>query len=228
MVQTAQRIYDWLLSHLLSKLADLLQHYWRWVMLGGVSSLLAWVDWHLLGSLALILLGACGAILDKRRRDAQLRDADKRTAEADARADAYKQDMDITWLQSRSFELDPNKRRKAVVQFISPQMKPAAEAIASLLEDNGWDISDGPIPFYPEKPEVSLAHTVKLELHWGRRFSRDGPRYVATLQRLTGHKVYSVDGDASDTEPALPQEVLMRITVYGPKPALDTEKVSGK
>ena len=213
------RILDWIKDRLLTKLLDALQQHWQWIILGGWSWLWSWLDWNLIGSLTLILLGGYGAILDKRRRAEQIRKADKRADDANAKVEACKQDMNRTWLQSRSFELDPKKRRKAVVRFAHPQQKRESEELADVLKSNGWNVPD-PTSFYPDKPDFSPDHSVMLELRDYSQYSEADARYGPVISHLTGHKAYTVDAEALETNKELEAlNVKMRFTVYGPKPA---------
>ena len=201
------RVLDWL------QVVDFALRIWRysktaWLfpVVTAITAFLYWIDWGLVCIVVLFIVGVIAGICEWRCRLIMVRDANDR-------ADRYKMDMDITWLQSRSFELDENKRKRVVARFMLPQLESEAKAVADVLKNNGWAVDD-PTPFYPQKPEVSLEHTVKVELPWGSRIS-EGSRYAATLTRLTRHKVYVVDDDVSDIEPKLEQGVSMRVSVYG-------------
>ena len=176
---------------------------WWLPVLAAIQFFVDWIDWHFVWIVALFLFGVIAGIFEWRYRLKLVR-------EANDRVNQYKWDMDITWLQSRSFELDEDKRKKAVVRFMPPQVKPEAETVTNLLKNNGWNVV-GPTPIYPENPELSLEHTVKLELPWGTNYY-SGNRYAATIARLTGHRVYAVDAD-----PELEQGVSIRVTVYAPR-----------
>ena len=204
MGQILRKVLDWFqIADLAAKLWRYFKAAWWCPMLTAITAFLYWIDWGLVCIGVLFLFGVIAGIFEWRYRLKMVREANDRVNE-------YKRDMDITWLQSRSFELDQDKRRKAVVRFMPPQVKPEAETVANVLESNGWNVA-GPTPFYPENPELSLEHTVKLELPWGINYY-SGNRYAATIARLTGHRVYVVDAD-----PELEQGVSIRVTVYGPR-----------
>lgn len=204
MGQILRQILDWFqLADLTSKLWQYVKAAWWCSVLAAMMAFLYRIDWGLVVIGVLFLIGAVAGICEWRERLRMVREANNRVNE-------YKRDMDITWLQSRSFELDEDKRKKAVVRFMPPQVKPEAETVASLLKNNGWNVA-GPTPIYPENPELSLEHTVKLELPWGTNYY-SGNRYAATIARLTGHRVYAVDAD-----PELEQGVSIRVTVYAPR-----------
>ena len=212
---TSKRFINWLrAADLLSKLWSWIKKVWFWgaSVTGPIVAYLSGVDWQLVCSVVLFFLFIVAGVCEWRERFRMVRDAN-------ARANRYKQDMNRTWFQSRSFALDPNKRKKVAVSFVGQLFEEEAQDIAAVFQNNGWAVL-GPTMHQSTLNNPSHEHTALLEIRDYSPYSEDARRYGPAISCLTGHKVHTVDAEALETKDELKAlGVPIRITVYANKSA---------
>lgn len=172
-----------------------------------VLSVLNWASWFvwqnfgLIFSVVMLILALIGSISDRRKFHSD-------REEKETRIETCERDLRQSWLKIHAFDVDPNKRRTAIVQYLVMQKKDDAEAFTHVLKDNGWHVS-GPTLVYDPNPDLRTDCSARVEVNDATAPGSEGYRYGPTLEGLTEEKVYVVEAD-----PRLNVPVGMRVRLY--------------
>lgn len=224
-----KRVLDWFKQQTLSAV-------YTWIlgtaatMLSGFVLWLLGLGWEIIAGTCLFVPGVFGLYFSvqalRLKVEEHLAAADKRASDADKRASAANARADDLMVRTAAYGVDLKDRspkpKKVAIGYTEPSLRFTAHEIAQVFVKRNWEYTDLRVVSVPTD-HLEKGKTMRIE--FPTMFLGTPPPIAASIGRLTGHRVQSVDASSLGTDQELKRlDVEMRLTIYGEKPAQNQEK----